>query len=80
MKLTDAGTVATSISFYKVCWYTAQWLQFLTEGLSHDYWTDKDKSKEDWEREEKLLQQINKLVETRDFLVDDVEFERLRWG
>ncbi|XP_026021623.1 uncharacterized protein C16orf45 homolog isoform X4 [Astatotilapia calliptera] len=39
---------------------------------------DKDKSKEDWEREEKLLQQINKLVETRDFLVDDVEFERLR--
>uniref|UniRef100_A0A3Q2XFJ0 BMERB domain-containing protein n=2 Tax=Haplochromis burtoni TaxID=8153 RepID=A0A3Q2XFJ0_HAPBU len=39
---------------------------------------DKDKSKEDREREEKLLQQINKLVETRDFLVDDVEFERLR--
>ncbi|XP_076609221.1 bMERB domain-containing protein 1 [Chaetodon auriga] len=37
---------------------------------------DKDKSKED--REEALLQQINKLVETRDFLVDDVEFERLR--
>ncbi|XP_069557171.1 bMERB domain-containing protein 1 [Brachyistius frenatus] len=39
---------------------------------------DKDKSKEDKEREEELLQQINKLVETRDFLVDDVEFERLR--
>lgn len=39
---------------------------------------DKDKSKEDREREEELLQQINKLVETRDFLVDDVEFERLR--
>ncbi|KAM9394355.1 bMERB domain-containing protein 1 [Pholidichthys leucotaenia] len=36
------------------------------------------KSKEDREREEELLQQINKLVETRDFLVDDVEFERLR--
>ncbi|XP_023149363.1 bMERB domain-containing protein 1 [Amphiprion ocellaris] len=39
---------------------------------------DKDKSKEAREREEELLQQINKLVETRDFLVDDVEFERLR--
>uniref|UniRef100_A0A3Q4I8P4 Zgc:171844 n=1 Tax=Neolamprologus brichardi TaxID=32507 RepID=A0A3Q4I8P4_NEOBR len=35
-------------------------------------------SLQDREREEKLLQQINKLVETRDFLVDDVEFERLR--
>lgn len=40
---------------------------------------DRDKSKEDRDREEELLQQINKLVETRDFLVDDVEFERLRW-
>uniref|UniRef100_A0A8C2ZXA3 Zgc:171844 n=1 Tax=Cyclopterus lumpus TaxID=8103 RepID=A0A8C2ZXA3_CYCLU len=40
--------------------------------------SDNDKSKEDREREEELLQQINKLVETRDFLVDDVEFERLR--
>uniref|UniRef100_A0A3Q2PAG9 Zgc:171844 n=1 Tax=Fundulus heteroclitus TaxID=8078 RepID=A0A3Q2PAG9_FUNHE len=30
------------------------------------------------EKEEELLKQINKLVETRDFLVDDVEFERLR--
>ncbi|XP_034567288.1 bMERB domain-containing protein 1 [Notolabrus celidotus] len=39
---------------------------------------DKKKSKEDREREDELLQQINKLVETRDFLVDDVEFERLR--
>ncbi|XP_042361744.1 bMERB domain-containing protein 1 [Plectropomus leopardus] len=39
---------------------------------------DDDKSKEDREREEELLQQISKLVETRDFLVDDVEFERLR--
>ncbi|KAM4634763.1 bMERB domain-containing protein 1 [Polymixia lowei] len=39
---------------------------------------DKDKSKEDKQREEELLQQIHKLVETRDFLVDDVEFERLR--
>ncbi|KAM3864223.1 bMERB domain-containing protein 1 [Diretmus argenteus] len=39
---------------------------------------DKDKSQEDKEREDELLQQIHKLVETRDFLVDDVEFERLR--
>ncbi|PWA15473.1 hypothetical protein CCH79_00014732 [Gambusia affinis] len=39
---------------------------------------DKDKSAEDGEKEEELLKQINKLVETRDFLVDDVEFERLR--
>ncbi|XP_023287381.1 uncharacterized protein C16orf45 homolog isoform X2 [Seriola lalandi dorsalis] len=39
---------------------------------------DKDKTKEDRQREEELLLQINKLVETRDFLVDDVEFERLR--
>ncbi|KAK3552850.1 hypothetical protein QTP86_022531 [Hemibagrus guttatus] len=38
----------------------------------------KDKSSEDRQREEELLQQIHKLVETRDFLVDDVEFERLR--
>ncbi|XP_056262117.1 bMERB domain-containing protein 1-like [Pseudoliparis swirei] len=40
--------------------------------------SDGDKAKEDREREGELLQQINKLVETRDFLVDDVEFERLR--
>lgn len=39
---------------------------------------DKDKSSEDRQREEELLQQIHKLVETRDFMVDDVEFERLR--
>ncbi|XP_071330579.1 bMERB domain-containing protein 1 isoform X2 [Trachinotus anak] len=39
---------------------------------------DKDKSMEDRQREDELLLQINKLVETRDFLVDDVEFERLR--
>ncbi|XP_020651946.2 bMERB domain-containing protein 1 [Pogona vitticeps] len=36
------------------------------------------KSKEKKQREEELVQQIHKLVETRDFLVDDVEFERLR--
>ncbi|XP_023189009.1 uncharacterized protein C16orf45 homolog isoform X2 [Xiphophorus maculatus] len=39
---------------------------------------DKDKSNEDRQKEDELLQQIHKLVETRDFLVDDVEFERLR--
>ncbi|KAL2087093.1 hypothetical protein ACEWY4_018152 [Coilia grayii] len=39
---------------------------------------DKDKSKEDRQKEEELLLQIHKLVEARDFLVDDVEFERLR--
>ncbi|XP_063073307.1 bMERB domain-containing protein 1 [Engraulis encrasicolus] len=39
---------------------------------------DKEKRDEDRQKEEELLQQIHKLVETRDFLVDDVEFERLR--
>uniref|UniRef100_A0A665TII2 Phosphoinositide-3-kinase, regulatory subunit 6a n=1 Tax=Echeneis naucrates TaxID=173247 RepID=A0A665TII2_ECHNA len=39
---------------------------------------DNDKSTEDRQKEEELLLQIHKLVETRDFLVDDVEFERLR--
>ncbi|XP_028842457.1 uncharacterized protein C16orf45 [Denticeps clupeoides] len=39
---------------------------------------DTDKTNEDRQREEELLQQIHKLVETREFLVDDVEFERLR--
>uniref|UniRef100_A0A8C6LSW8 BMERB domain-containing protein n=1 Tax=Nothobranchius furzeri TaxID=105023 RepID=A0A8C6LSW8_NOTFU len=41
---------------------------------------ENDKSNEDQQKEEELLQQIHKLVETRDFLVDDVEFERLRFG
>ncbi|XP_031419778.1 bMERB domain-containing protein 1 [Clupea harengus] len=39
---------------------------------------DNDKSNEDKQKEEELLLQIHKLVEARDFLVDDVEFERLR--
>ncbi|XP_050967430.1 bMERB domain-containing protein 1 isoform X2 [Labeo rohita] len=39
---------------------------------------DNDKSNEDKQKEEELLKQIHKLVEARDFLVDDVEFERLR--
>ncbi len=42
------------------------------------FFADKDKSNEDRQREKELLQQIQKLVETRDFLVDDMEFERLR--
>uniref|UniRef100_A0A8C6TK25 Zgc:171844 n=1 Tax=Neogobius melanostomus TaxID=47308 RepID=A0A8C6TK25_9GOBI len=37
-----------------------------------------EKSKEHRLREEELMQQIHKLVETRDFLVEDAEFERLR--
>lgn len=37
------------------------------------------KTKEEKQQEEELVQQIHKLVETRDFLVDDVEFERLRY-
>ncbi|KAM9780313.1 bMERB domain-containing protein 1 [Neosynchiropus ocellatus] len=39
---------------------------------------DAEKSEAHRDREEELLQQINKLVETRDFLVEDAEFERLR--
>ncbi|XP_028310613.1 uncharacterized protein C16orf45 homolog isoform X2 [Gouania willdenowi] len=39
---------------------------------------EKEKSNEDRHKEEQLLQQIHKLVEARDYLVDDVEFERLR--
>ncbi|XP_072299580.1 bMERB domain-containing protein 1 isoform X2 [Eucyclogobius newberryi] len=39
---------------------------------------EEDKSRDNREREEELLQQLHKLVETRDFLVEDVEFERLR--
>ncbi|XP_056405667.1 bMERB domain-containing protein 1-like isoform X3 [Hyla sarda] len=39
---------------------------------------DKDKTQEDRQKEEELLQRIHKLVETRDFLVDDADFERLR--
>lgn len=39
---------------------------------------ENQKSNEEKQREEELVQQIHKLVEMRDFLVDDVEFERLR--
>uniref|UniRef100_A0A3B3RRA7 Major facilitator superfamily domain containing 6-like n=1 Tax=Paramormyrops kingsleyae TaxID=1676925 RepID=A0A3B3RRA7_9TELE len=39
---------------------------------------DAEKSSEDREKETELLWQIQRLVETRDFLVDDVELERLR--
>ncbi|XP_010008891.1 PREDICTED: uncharacterized protein C16orf45-like, partial [Nestor notabilis] len=39
---------------------------------------ENEKTNEERQTEEELVQQIHKLVETRDFLVDDVEFERLR--
>ncbi|OWK52887.1 Uncharacterized protein C16orf45 [Lonchura striata] len=39
---------------------------------------ENQKSSEEKQREEELVQQIHKLVERRDFLVDDVELERLR--
>lgn len=49
-----------------------------TQDIFFLFAADNDKSNEDRQKEEELLQQIHKLVETRDFLVDDVEFERLR--
>ncbi|XP_014818383.1 PREDICTED: uncharacterized protein C16orf45-like [Calidris pugnax] len=39
---------------------------------------ENEKSNEEKQKEEELVQQIHKLVETWDCLVDDVEFERLR--
>ncbi|CAL8275050.1 unnamed protein product [Lota lota] len=39
---------------------------------------EQDKTPEARQKEEDLLQQIHKMVETRDFLVDDADFERLR--
>ncbi|CAH2292107.1 Hypothetical predicted protein [Pelobates cultripes] len=39
---------------------------------------EKEKSSEDRHREDEILQQIHKLVESRNYLVDDAEFERLR--
>ncbi|XP_032896181.1 bMERB domain-containing protein 1 isoform X2 [Amblyraja radiata] len=39
---------------------------------------EKDKGKEDKQREDILIQKIQKLVEKRDFLVEDAEVERLR--
>ncbi|XP_028303951.1 bMERB domain-containing protein 1 isoform X1 [Gouania willdenowi] len=39
---------------------------------------DKDKNKAHQQREEELILKIHKLVQKRDFLVDDAEVERLR--
>ncbi|XP_068120711.1 bMERB domain-containing protein 1-like isoform X1 [Hyperolius riggenbachi] len=39
---------------------------------------ESEKTQAERQQEEAILQRISKLVETRDFLVDDVEFERLR--
>lgn len=57
------------------------WLSGLPTVITPQYhWcVDNEKSMEDRDKEEELLQQVNKLVETRDFLVDDVKFERLRY-
>ncbi|KAK1798823.1 hypothetical protein P4O66_007107, partial [Electrophorus voltai] len=39
---------------------------------------EKEKNKKHRQKEEELIQKIQKLVEKRDFLVDDAEVERLR--
>lgn len=39
---------------------------------------EKDKTKQQKHREDELIQKIHKLVQKRDFLVDDAEVERLR--
>jgi len=58
------------------------WLNLAWEGCRGAKCTscvaETEKSNEEKQKEEELVQQIHKLVETRDFLVDDVEFERLR--
>lgn len=58
------------------------WLNFAWEECRGAKYTscaaETEKSNEEKQKEEELVQQIHKLVETRDFLVDDVEFERLR--
>ncbi|XP_039741347.1 bMERB domain-containing protein 1 isoform X3 [Pteropus medius] len=40
--------------------------------------TEKEKTKLQKQREDELIQKIHKLVQKRDFLVDDAEVERLR--
>lgn len=39
---------------------------------------EKEKTKKHKQREEELILKIHKLVQKRDFLVDDAEVERLR--
>lgn len=40
---------------------------------------EKEKNKKHKQREEELILKIHKLVQKRDFLVDDAEVERLRY-
>lgn len=42
------------------------------------FWPEKKKTKMDKQREDELIQKIHRLVQKRDFLVDDAEVERLR--
>lgn len=44
------------------------------------YNLEKDKTKKHRQHEEELILKIHKLVQKRDFLVDDAEVERLRSG
>lgn len=46
--------------------------------LSPCFPTEKEKTKKHKQREEELILKIHKLVQKRDFLVDDAEVERLR--
>lgn len=41
---------------------------------------EKEKTKLQKQREDELIQKIHRLVQKRDFLVDDAEVERLRWA
>lgn len=43
------------------------------------FFPEKEKTKLQKQREDELIQKIHKLVQKRDFLVDDAEVERLRW-
>lgn len=42
------------------------------------FFPEKEKNKLQKQREDELIQKIHKLVQKRDFLVDDAEVERLR--
>lgn len=42
------------------------------------FFPEKEKTKPQKQREDELIQKIHKLVQKRDFLVDDAEVERLR--
>lgn len=42
------------------------------------FFPEKEKTKLQKQREDELIQKIHRLVQKRDFLVDDAEVERLR--